>query len=242
MGNLRSISELYAKFSLIFFPCYAILSFAFNYMYFYVLGIDLEKIPLSSLDYIMSFNIFGLTLAVGLISQTIGLCWGVSSGEQECSALRTADEEIKQQYFNKENRERKIFLVLSSIIACLFVILYYNFGILRTNFVLIMPIIATIIPISNLTKEMSFILLIFLSLLSYTLNTAKSSAISNYNSPVPEIEINNNTYTIMRIFENGFLVKEKETKNILYITEQGVKINYAIPEKVIQYNEFINSK
>lgn len=148
----------------------------------------------------------------------------------------------KQQYFNKEKRKRNIVLVLSSIIAYLFVIIIYNFGILRTNFILLMPFIATIILISNLTKEMSFILLIFLCSLSYTLNTAKSSAISNYNNPVPEIEINNNTYTIMRIFENGFLVKEKETKNILYITEQGVKINYAIPEKIIQYNEFINSK
>lgn len=242
MGNLRSISEIYAKFSLIFFPCYAILSFAFNYMYFYVLDIDLEKIPLSSLDYIMSFNIFGPTLAVGLISQAIGLFWGVSSGEQECLALRTANEEIKLKHFIKEKRKRMLFLVLSSISALFFVIIFYKFGILRTDFIFLMPLIATLILISNLTKELSFIILIFLSLLAYTLNTAKSSAVSNYNISIPEIELNNNTYTAMRIFENGFLVKDLETKKILYITEQGVKITYNIPKKITSYNEFKDGK
>ena len=128
MGNLRSISEIYAKFSLIFFPCYAILSFAFNYMYFYVLDIDLEKIPLSALDYTMSFNILGPTLAAGLISQAIGLCWGVFSGNKECSALSTAGEAVKQRYFKKIKRDRIVFLIISVSSVCLFTILLYQFA------------------------------------------------------------------------------------------------------------------
>ena len=242
MGNLRNITEIYAKFSLFFFPCYAVLSFAFNYMYFYVLGIDLEKIPLSSLDYIMSFNIFGLTLAVTLLTQTSALLLGFYRGKQECLTLSNADEQARQSHFKRAKRERIFLSIISACSVFLCAAILYNFDIIHMNFVLLMPFAFASLIFSNLKKEISFPLAIFITLLLFTLNGAKSDAISNYNSAIPETEINSTTCTIMRIFEKGFLVKEKETQNILFITEQNIKINYTTPKYVIKYNERMNSK
>lgn len=224
MGGGTGITAIFVASSFFISICY-------NAVYFFILYIDINRIPLCLSDYIMSFGSwFNVLLYIFSYVYIIYM-------------IEKYSEEIRDDYVNIYSWNRililffvKLFsLIIFSVVILIFSYIwckdfFYNTTMYFFVNISFLFIIMTIIYRKHITLFLIFfILFIISSLVVCSLISLKYSFDLN-NSRI------NVGYNVLRCFEKGILIYSYQDDKILFLCNDGKKIAYACPEYLKIYD------
>lgn len=160
--------------------------------------------------------------------------------QQAENDLRKIEEDVSNISRRTETKITtfKIVLFIVSMLSIFtFVYLISTKGIFHAQFFLLMlPICFTSMFFCIQFDTIStWLILVFFTCLTYSLDDALSKALDNYKSDSVDVTTSNNKYFNMRSFENGFWVKNAETGEVLFITKAGDILNFHQPKRIIKH-------
>lgn len=226
---------------LIVSPAFLCISFLFNYFYFFALEIPFEKVPLSTIDYIVSINALIPTISICCISYLLTIAIPNFKHKRIENNIRTR-QSLKDEADIITSAIIIIFiLVLVSVINLTRPTSIFNLNpfFLSTPFILIFLIIDLKFNFDNfIAKSLIFIIVNFPFVIKSSINLASENytssesynILNNHNITSAKISISGNEYVVMRSFNSGFLLRVPNKKELVFLTVSGQKINFKLPD------------
>lgn len=190
-------------------------SFAYNFCYFYVLGIDLGRVPFTWTDYLTSINIIYWHLCIFTVSYTSWAIFGhLTSNEDTYSLL------------SSKKSKTKTITIFACILSALFTAVknMLEFGIyaIPISYTFIPIIIAIAILVNKNIINKYYILYALFSIIVFFTSKAQLDAIQTYCNSEEVIYINGkSSYYLIRPIEKGYIVKIISDNTLLFINESG---------------------
>lgn len=194
-----------------------IFSVVYNVIYFYVLSVPINNIPLSTSDYVSTFSAW-YNVASYIIFYIIAFCFGVIS--------------VKKGY-NGIFQNEKYFGVIVLIILTIRLFVLYNVGVNIYRVVDFLcfsfTMCSVFLSVNNINFKMILVLIIIF-VLSMVQSVFKDidNAILDMNEIILHKK-DGNRYFIFRNFESGYLFFDECQKNILFLGKNEVQLVFDFP-------------
>jgi len=199
--NVSILLEKMPSIVIIATTAFLILSFAYNTIYFFALGIDIGLVPLTLADYVLTARMYVYTIASIVIGVLFGIMGAQNSDKNTLKASRA--EKIWQ-----------ILLILFLVAFCLLIIfmnLYQSFVI---NIYHIDPFLGLIFLIILLLPKKNqlirIILFILLCVAIYFGDSIKVRVVDSFSSGNYYLHGDGKKYKLLRTFEKGVLVANED--------------------------------
>lgn len=203
-----------------------ILSFTYNIIYFFVLGIDIGLVPLTLADYALTAKVYISSIVSIVVAFFIGRM-GRENSNQNIPKVSLA-KKIGQ-----------ILFLLILVVLCLFVVCMNLYQAFSINIYHINPMLGLIVMIPlfyfNRNNRINILLLFSILMLFYFVDITKKRMVNSFLSNNYYLDKGNKKYKLLRTFEQGFLVADKDYHvSFLYLDGES-KIEFQSNEEIIKY-------
>ena len=224
--NVSILLEKMPSIVIIATTSFFVLSFAYNLIYFFVLGIDIGLVPLTLADYILTAQIY----TNSLVYIAIGILLGMME-------VQNNDKNIPKVSRAKKIRQRLLLLFL--VVLC-FYMLYMN---LYQSFIIniyhIAPLLGLVFLIPLLlpkkNKLIRIALVVFFGMALYFGDIAKRNMKDSFLSSNYYLHEGGKKYKLLRTFEQGFLITDEDYHVRFLYLDGKTLIEFNPNEELAEY-------
>ena len=192
------------------------ISLVYNFVYFYMLGIDMRKIPFSWIDYTMSVSFIGPQMLYYAFIFSCGIIVAILFRKDGCCSGKTA----------KYSRKMIVFISMMVIVIIISAVKnYMSHGLYGISIgYTFAPVFLFLIVTNNRIIKEYYVWLLIAFVVFIFASKAQNEAIKDYCDNTTHIDIGDNgSYILIRSFDKGYVLKNIDSNRMLYISDNSNK-------------------